>query len=62
MKRTREESERVRKEAGHQQHAMQTLQLEVEELGKASAAQQQQVGPLQQQVGPLLSTCNYAAG
>lgn len=43
--RTREVSESVRKEVGDKQQTMQTLQLEVEELGKAIATQQQQVSP-----------------
>ena len=40
---SRKEAERVTKEAGSQQQAMQTLQLEVEEMEKSLATQQQQV-------------------
>lgn len=41
--RSRKAVEKVVKEAGTQQLTMQTLQLEVEELGKALTAQQEQV-------------------
>ena len=43
MTRSRRAAEEVVAEAGTQQQGMETLQLEVEELGKAIAAQQEQV-------------------
>ena len=43
VERSRKAAEDIVTEAGTQQQTMQTLQLEVEELGKAIAAQQQQV-------------------
>lgn len=40
---SRKEAERITKEAGSQQQSMQTLQLEVEEMEKSLATQQEQV-------------------
>lgn len=43
MTRSRKAAEEVVAQASSQQQSMETLQLEVEELGKAIAAQQEQV-------------------